>query len=127
MSGWIAVAYFLPDDGGETFVALMTALPHTLSRGVVCQAPTAYRLRLGSLATATFLRMAVQEIAVADDEHPYLDEGDLYVPDAARPDCERELASRCMTGATWHQIVLAEFRNTKARATFEAALSEAWP
>ena len=121
MNQWRQFVYAVPDDGGRRYETLIDALPLRLSRDLTCLPYGGCRLQVADPAAALFLRLSVNGLGGAED-YPFLDPGDLYVPDGLRRRCERELRTRCRSSATWEALIWAEFRTPEARSSFEEVL-----
>lgn len=122
MNQWRQFVYAVPDDGGRRYEEVIDSLPIRLSRDLTCLPYGGFRLQVAA-AAALFLRLAVNGLGVSEEDYPFLEPGDLYVPDGLRRRCERELRTRCQSMAIWEDLIWAEFRTPEARAHFEGALS----
>lgn len=125
MNQWRQFVYAVPDDGGRRYEHVIDALPIRLSRDLTCLPYGGFRLQVADPAAALFLRLAVNGLGVSEEGYPFLEPGDLYVPDWLRQPCERELGTRCRSAAIWDDLIWAEFRTPEARAHFEEALNRA--
>lgn len=100
MIPWRELIYDFPDDDGDTLEELLMHLPDRYQNGLVRMPLGGYRLRDIDLTLTIFLMMAVPDLEQPAD-HPFLNTGDLYVPDHRRAECDRVLAAQSCTGQKW--------------------------
>lgn len=123
---WDEAIYDFPADGWEVLRVLLDAVPWHLESEIVWVPVDGYRLRLESPSSAAFLRLAVDGLGVADADHPYLDDGELFVPTHLRSRCEQTLTSACHGEGAWSALIAISTASEAARRAWSGLYNGEW-
>lgn len=103
MIPWRDLLYDFPDDAGRTLLQVINLLSDQQRRDLIRIPFGGYRLRDVDPMIAVYLLLAVPDLEHSVD-HPFLNPGDLYVPDHRRAGCDRVLAAQSSTGHKWSTL-----------------------
>jgi hypothetical protein len=116
---WEETIYDFPEDGWGVLQVMLDALPNHLEGQIIWVPMGGYRLQVENPVSAVFLRMAVAGLGVPDEEHPFLEEGELYVPEHLRVQCEQCLAMHCREDGAWSTLIVISTASETARIEWD--------